>query len=210
MLHVIDNFVSSPVSSRTLRSVSAYWVALAIAASVAASVVAIPHLQQAGYLLFALPDKQLIAQTLSVEPGALAMLEASTDPTARYRAAKYYFAMKQPQLAYRQTGEGLELSGLGVNGAKKITPAADLPREQPAPARAQAARRLEALKATSPNDAPAHDLEVATTEAKLGMHEPSLKPVQQHLQAKKTDPVIVAKFSEIALEKPSKLVAVPQ
>jgi len=192
------------------RSLPAYWVPLAAAASVAVSFVAIPQLQRGGYLPSAVRETQLVVKNLSLEPSALSKLETSLDPTERYRAARYYFAMEQPQLAYRQIGEGLELSGLGATDAMKITTAADLPREQSAPALAQAARRLDALKAAPSNGDPAHYLEVATTEAKLGMHEQSLKSIQKYLEAKKADPAIVAKFSESALANSATLVAVSE
>lgn len=190
------------------RSLPAYWVPLAMAASVTITVFAVPQLQREGVLSSPLRERRLVVDELRQEPSRLVNLETSNNPTERYRAAQYYFAIEQPQLAYRQIGEGLELSGLTAYDAREITTAADVPSVNSAETIESAARRLANLQSTSSNKDSADYLEIARLQAKLGFHDEALKSIRQYLKARDTDPKIVAEFSETALSKRWKAVAI--
>ncbi len=180
------------------RRVPAYSLPLSIAASILLTVLAVPHLQAAGVLPSPARAKETVVKELRVAPGTLAQLVKSPDPAARYRAAQYYFALQQPQQAYRQIGEGLQLAGLSADDAGKITVAADLPTDQPATTISSAAQRLPNLEAAAARD-PADYLEVAEMQAKLGFHDEALRSIERYLKARKVDSKALAEFAEVAV-----------
>jgi hypothetical protein len=164
--------------------------------------IAVPVLQGYDVLPVPAPEKQFVVNELRLQPGKLVELENSNIPTERYRAARYYFAVEQPQLAYRQIGEGLELAGLGANDAKTITTAADVPHDSSAGnTLALAAQRVASIKSSAVQREPAQLLELAVAQAKLGYYPQSLKSIRKYLEARNVDPRLLTEFSETALAK---------
>lgn len=190
------------------RSVPAYSIPFAVAASIALTAIAVPALQQAGTLRSSVRGKQLVVNSLRMEPSALMRLERSDKPVERFRAAQYYFAVEQPQLAYRQIGQGLQLAGFNESDTSKITTAADIPSDKSAATISNAAQRLPNLEAAAATKDPTDYLEVAEAQAKLGLHNEALKSIQKYLKARNIDPQTLAEFSDVALATPSAAVDV--
>lgn len=145
---------------------------------------------------------------LRQRPDELARLEGSDQPLDRYAAAKYYFAMDKPQLAFQQIGQGLQLAGVHPVDAQKITTAADVPASKSVAADiAKTAQSLPHLKASAHSSDPADYLEVAEAQAKLGLNQEALVSIQRYLKARKVDPKTLADFSNVALVEPFTTVA---
>jgi hypothetical protein len=144
-----------------------------------------------------------LVHALTRDSSLLDKLESGRTPAERFRAANVYFTMDQPQTAYREIGAGLKMAGIRGNDAEKITTAADVPADRPAAAIASAARKLQSLK-SDPNELePADWLSVAEGQAKLGLNKEALESIRRYLEATKTDPKLVAEFSENAQSGPN-------
>lgn len=145
--------------------------------------------------------KERVVNDLSLYPGRLVALEASKNPAERFRAAKYYFAVEQPQLAYQQIGEGLELAGLGASDVHSIITAASIPfNESAAPVLSNAAQRLKVLELNSPSKhEPTRQLEMAVLQAKLGFHNASLESIRKYLETSKFDAELIAELPATAV-----------
>jgi hypothetical protein len=176
------------------RFVPAYSVPLAAVASVALTVGAVLGLQLYNVIPFPGADTQFAVNDVRRQVSRLAELEASNNPTSRYRAAQAYFAIEQPQQAYRQIGEGLQLAGLNAIEARKITTAADLPRDGSAETLVQAAAHVANLKTDAADREPTRLLELAMAQAKLGFHKQSLESINKYLELKNLDPKLRAEF----------------
>jgi len=212
-------FLREAVRTRPLghtRRKPGYPIAGAVAASVIvtalASLLAVPKLQSLGVLHTPADSQsaQTSEQTLSPftdaltdelrkQPNRLTELQASREPTERFLAAKYYFAANAPELAYRQIGAGLQLSGLHAADASKITTVADRPSDAGAAATdlSEAAQQLPRLEATARTDDPTDFLDIARAQARLGRHQQALISIQRYLQAEHVDPKMLADFSTV-------------
>lgn len=180
----------------------AYSVPLAAAASIVLTIAAVLLLQRADVTSLA-SERQRVVNELRLHPSKLVELQTSNNPAERFHAARYYFAVEQPQLAYRQIGEGLELAGLDAIDTQRITTAADIPRDDSAaPTLALAAQRLTTLKSSvSADREPVQLLELAVAQAKLGFHDQSLKSLRKYLETRNVDPQLLAEFPKTTLAK---------
>lgn len=141
-------------------------------------------------------NRLALVNELRANPDVLSSLESSTDPQRRFRAAKIYFELQQPQLAYGQIAEGLALSGVSPDDAQAIAAAAHVPDNASGASLASAAQQLDQLqRQIASQDSNAY-LEAARLQAKLGLHEEALQSIQKYLKAKDTDPSIVADYSQ--------------
>jgi len=187
---------------RTRNGLLPWVLPTAVAASITAAAFGILLLQRYDVLPVPAPERQFVVNQLRLQPSKLVELENSKNPTERYRAAQYYFAVEQPQVAYQQIGKGLELAGISANVTNRITTAADIPHDSSAaPTLTLAAQRIATLKSGATDREPTQLLDLAVAQAKLGLHEQSLKSIRKYLEAKNADPQVLADFSETALTK---------
>ena len=220
-------FVREAVRARSQhRPRRTQWRPIAIAASVSfllaglASLFVVPTLQTAGILdipagarsefayLYAVDheaDFALLKQALRTRSSLLSQLQASRQPAERFRAAKYYFATNEPQLAYQQIGAGLQLAGLHPADAKKITMVADLPSDESAAAAdlTRAAQQLPRLQAAAQPSTPNDFLDLAKAQATLGLHGEALASIKRYAMTQHVDPKAVANLSSVARPKPT-------
>jgi hypothetical protein len=196
---------------RAPRRVKAVWVPVTAAAAVFAtgfgSLFVLPGLSEGELLGARAPrhDVTTLTHELRTQPSTLVRLEKSDEPRDRYEAARVYFTVDKPQLAWQQIGQGLELAGVQPVDAQKITTAADMPSDKSAQTLAKAAQRLSTLQSnTSANDRTVY-LERALVQAKLGLNTDALNSIQQYLKATNADSKTLADFSDSALAKHSKL-----
>ena len=180
-----------------------------------ASLFVVPTLQTAGILsapkdhslavarVTAPDQRNAVVDQLRRHPDKLTRLEVSDQPLERFLAARYYFAVDKPDLAYQQIGQGLQLAGVHPVDARKITTAADLTTDEfPAADIAKAASDLHRYQATPQRDEPADYLEVAMAQAKLGLHKDALLSIERYLKAQNADPKTIADFNKVELTKP--------
>lgn len=196
--------------ARAPRRVRAVWVPVTAAASILAtgfgSLFVLPGLSEGELFGARAPRHDVTALTheLRTQPSTLLRLEKSDEPRDRYEAARVYFSVDKPQLAWQQIGQGLELAGVHPVDAQKITTAADVPSDKSAQTLSKAAQRLSTLQSsTSPRDRTVY-LERAQVQAKLGLNTDALESIQQYLKVTNADSKTLADFSGTVLAKRSK------
>ena len=200
------------------RMVPAYWVPTTGIATAAVGVVLTWFTFSnrtifAGYTGHSDHDTPALTHELRTQPEILIQLERSKDPAERYEAARVYFAADKPDLAWRQVGAGLALSGsVDAGDAEKITTAAYVPTHESADALSAAARRLHSIdaemdKTDQEEKDPTVYLERAEVQAKLGFNREALKSLQQYLKAAKVDPKTLTDFSKLTDHKAATAIA---
>jgi hypothetical protein len=178
-------------------NVRALWIALPLAASIA--LIAFMSVRFHSAQMQSAPQRQALMAALRAHPETLLQLESSDQPAARFQAAKYYFALEQPQIAYRQIGEALSLSGLPAEEVAAISHAADVPRANPGAAIENAASVLNAPGSTDAVPKSDSYLTKAQSQARLGLHAEALSSIQSYLEARDTDPKVVSEYSKAAI-----------
>ena len=173
------------------------WIALPLAASLAlVSFLAVRHYASESR---AASERQALVAALRAHPEKLLELESSVEPAARFQAAKYYFALEQPQIAYRQIGEALSLSGVPAEEVSAIAHAADLPRLNPGATIETAASTLNLPASAGAQRKSDAYLAQAQSQARLGLHSEALNSIQSYLESRDTDPKVVSAYSKAAV-----------